>query len=260
MIDNIEMPKNIPKLPCIVLSTKLVKRDDDPLISKIDSVPYIDKHLDYPTKNGEPMMCIMQLNMDHIFGLLQNKKSDKTIRNYFRQYPQTGLIQIYMPHTNVSTCESDDIYIQYIAEYDIKNHDTIKYKKLQKIYTRYRKEQIFLFEFPNDKKNYNAYITNAVYAYDFLNWTMGNHPDWHENMKSIDQKYISQFDKQDNESNNIQIGGFPYHLQDDFDFDENDYVLLLSFINDFLGLNIAIQKDKLANLEFDDALIDLAYD
>lgn len=248
-----------PKLPCIALSTKLVKINDDPVISKIDSVPYIDSHLEYPMRNGKPMICIAQINMDHIFTLLQNKKSDKKIRQYFNSYPQTGLIQIYLAVLDELTHQAEDFYIRYIAEYDIKNHDMHKQKKLQKTYLSYRKEHGSIFDFPTDKQNYSVYITRAVYAYDFLNSTMQNHPDWADNMENLGLKFLNKVDKQDNVSNNISLGGFPYHLQNDMEFDENNHVMLLSIINGMLGLNIVIEKDNLENLEFGNLLVDLSY-
>jgi uncharacterized protein YwqG len=246
------------KMPCIALSASIVEKNDDPLISKIDSIPYIDKRYKYPTKNSQPMICVAQLNMDHIFSLLCEKKSTETIRKYFQQYPQTGILQFYLPYSEKLTDNSDDIYIRYIEDPDIKNHDMDEQKKLSKLYSRYRKKHGGLFNIPltSNDKNYDAYITDAVYAYDFLNSTMQNHPDWDEDLESTDCEYMDDYDKQDNI---IHLGGFPYHLQDAFEFDENDDLILLSIINSCLGFNIGIKKDDLRSLKFKDLLFDLSY-
>ncbi len=250
--------KKIPKIPCIALNVRIVTENDDPLISKIDSIPYIDKTRKYPIKNDRPMICIAQINMDHIFSLLKKKKSSKKIRAYFRQYPQTGIIQFYLPYSEEIRDDGDDIYIRYIKEYDLKKHDIRKEKKLQKIYADYREKHGCLFELPDSRnKKCSIYITNAVYAYDFLNSTMQGHVEWDEDMENMDTEYMDEYDR--TYDNTIQLGGFPYHLQADFEFDENDDLMLLSIVNSILGLNIGIKKDNLQSLEFNDLLFDLSY-
>jgi uncharacterized protein YwqG len=247
---------DFPKVPCIALSTTIVTTNNDPLISKIDSIPYIDKHSPYPEQGDKPMICIAQLNMDQIWDLLQNKKSKSAITKYFRMYPKTGLLQFYLPYSEKLT--DDEVHIKYIPKYKLENHDMKKQCALEKIYSRYRKHHGTCFMTPDDVgKNYSVYITDAIYGYDYLNSSLWQHPDFEEDMEDKETKYLGTYDRTDN---TIHIGGFPYCLQDGMEFDENDDAILLTITNSLLGLNIGIKKSNLKKLNFDEALFDLSYD
>lgn len=248
---------SIPKVPCIALSAQIVEKNDDPTTSKIDSMPFIDKNRKYPMKNKKPMICIAQINMDHIFSLLASEKLDQKTHNYFTYYPKTGIIQYYLPYSEEIMDTEDDIHIEYIKEYDVNNHDTKMEKKLKQIYADYKKNHGTLYEMPDgyDDKEYYVYITKAVYGYDYLNSTLQSHPKYDDDLESK-RTYFGDFEENNNV---IQIGGFPYHLQADFEFDEHDHYLLFSVINGILGLNMAIEKSKLKSLDFNGILFDLSY-
>lgn len=253
-------------IPCIALSVSIVKKNDDPIISKIDSIPYIDKNTKYPMKNGNPMICVAQLNMDQIFDLLKKGSSTNKIKKYFRQYPQTGILQFYRTYCESLIDDDSDVHIIYIKKYDVKNHDIKKEKKLHKLYSQYKNKRGPIFNIPYDYidekqyKNYNLYITDAVFAYDFINGTMQSHPKWNEDLKDKNPEYMDTYNNKDNDDNLIQIGGFPYHIQDDFGFDEKKHLMLLGIVNSVLSFNVAIKKNKLENLNFKNLLFDLSFD
>jgi uncharacterized protein YwqG len=258
---DIEMSSKRLKLPSIALSTTIVDQNDDPIASKIDAVPYIAKNLEYPTKYNRPMICVAQLNMDQIFDFLATKNSDNRIKKYFKQYPRTGLIQIYLAYLDTPIHKEDDIYIRYIKDYDVKNHDLRQQKKMEKVYKRYRKNNGGIFDLSSEdyKNDYKKiiYITGAVYAYDFFNSSLQSHPAWDDELEDLDPKYMDDFDKPEN---NICLGGFPFFLQDDVEFDENDDVMLLSIVNTLFGLNVGLKKKDLKKLNFGNPLFDLSCD
>lgn len=248
-----------PKIPCIALVTKIVNDNYDPLTTKFDCIPYIDKNMKYPTHDKIPMICVAQLNMDHIFSLLKTKNINADINSYFKQYPQTGLLQFYTPYVE-SLIGDDTIQIKYIKKYDISQHDSQKANSLEEIYIKYREKHgdkcYVPYEITKDNPHYYVYVTDAVYAYDFVNSTMQNHEYWND---ELEDKGLDYLDNYENNDNTINIGGFPYHLQDDpLYFDENKECILLSIINSILGFNISIKKRDLKKLNFK-CLVDLAY-
>lgn len=62
------------KLPCITLLYRLTRKPYNPILSSLDSIPYIDKNLSYPIINSMPMICFLQLNLDQIFSYLAKKE------------------------------------------------------------------------------------------------------------------------------------------------------------------------------------------
>lgn len=231
-----------PKIPCIALKTNITDKKINPILSKLDGIPFIDKYSKYPELDGTPMICFLQLNMDQIFSYL-NKADTRTTR-YFDNYPKTGILQFYRNY-----CEklvSDDIIrIVYLKTYNRRNHDIQKEKELKPLYIQFRKKH------GNIHSKSNAFkfieIIDAEYDYDFVNSTMTSHPEWSEKIDNTDPKHF------------IKIGGFPYHLQDDFEFDQKTENMLLTITTDLLGLNLAINKDNMKNLIFTDLKIDIAY-
>jgi len=235
-------------LPCIQLSAKIVSKCSS-VSSKIDSIPYIDQHHNkYPVSaNGIPKICISQLNMDEIFDMLKSKKTDKTINKYFSIYPQTGLVQIFVPYGEDLFDDLDDVEIVLIKNYDAHNHDVKKEKKLRKLYEKYRNEHGFTFDTDHDFSDGSTIkLVDAIYGYECDE----------DKSKS---KFFDKLKMSDLGDNWIQIGGYPHHLQDGFDFDENEQCILFSLLNGILGVNIALNK-KSRGLSIKKPIVDIAYD
>ncbi len=243
----------LPKLPCIYLSTSIVSIDNHITISKMNGMPYIDKYGNYPVMNEIPMICVLQLNMDQIFKILENKKSSSTINKYFSIYPKTGLLQFYLRYSHEFT--DDVVYVKYIENYDAKNHNIEKANRLRKIYDDYFKNR-GLYQLPHDSNSKVVYITDAVYGIDTLNSSLQSHPQYDSDMEYIEPVYLDEYKK---ENNNIQIGGFPYFLQGDNEFDENNDVMLMTIVNDLLSFNVSITKQKLLQRKFNKLEFDLSY-
>ncbi len=240
-------------VPTIALVTKIAKDNGDPLASKFDSVPYIDKNSVYPTKNNKPMICVAQLNMDQIFSFLKSKKTDKYINQYFKYLPHRGILQFYRPNCEPAT--NNSIKILYIKKYNVENHDIKKASSLKKIYRKYIDKYGYTLEcdIDNDVGSY-IYVTDALYAYDFVNSSMNYHDAFAGNSET---KYLGTYGEQED---TIHIGGYPYHVQDPaFEFEnENDFILL-NIVNSLIGFNIGVKIEDLGNLDFDHPLVDIAY-
>ena len=89
---------------------------------------------------------------------------------------------------------------------------------------------------------------------------MQNHPDWYDGMESRDPQYLDYYDNKKNNDNTLHIGGYPYFLQDDNEFEDDNDVILLNIVNTILALNVAIKKNDLLNLNFSDLIVDISYD
>jgi uncharacterized protein YwqG len=257
-----------PKLPCIELIAKCCESYDRTL-SVIDAIPYIDKNTNYPTnKDGTPLICQAQLNMGQIFNMLKNKKSESKLLNHFKKYPQTGLLQFYLEYSE--TLDDGEIKIIHIPNFNKENHDFEKEKELNELYKSYHEKHGPLYDkSDNDEINCHVCICDAFYCYKYLNSSNQSHELYEElfgdgEFEGKNDFYFEeckvQTAKDNMNYNSICIGGYPQHLQDDFEFNDNEEICLFSLINSILGLNIAINKKSLKKLNFEDTKFDLAYD
>lgn len=177
----------------------------------------------------------------------KQKKSDKIINKYFSIYPQTGSVQIFVPYREDLFDDLDDVEIVLIKNYDAHNHDVKKEKKLRKLYDKYREKHGFTFETDHDFSDGSMIkLVDAAYGFECDE----------DKSKS---KYLDKLKMFDSGDNWIQIGGYPHHLQDGFDFDDNEQSMLFSLVNGILGVNIALSK-KSRGLNFKEPIVDIAYD
>jgi len=253
------MQKKLPKLPLILLMGNAEKNTKKNIIdTKIGGIPYIPTGSVYPVdENGVDMICIAQLNLNQIFELV-NKNNELFDMNYFNCFPKTGIIQIYLKY--MEDLFDDATFIKYIDSFDYKNHDVALEKKISKHYKKYYKLHGSLTDF--DK---TIYISKAICTYSELNSTLQSHPQYEEFFGSENDSENS-VDKSDNDdygeyTHSFSLGGYPYHLQDDsqFNFDDKNEIILFNYVDSVLGLNISIKKNQLSKLNFENCGFDLAY-
>lgn len=103
--------------------------------------------------------------------------------------------------------------------------------------------------YDSNYNNKHLEIINAEYGYEYVNYSISSHPEWSENMESGEDELDTV----------IKIGGFPFHVQDDIEFDETSESIILRITNSLLRINIATKTKLLKKLDFSDLIIDVAY-
>lgn len=288
----------LPKLPSISMKGNIEPTEPNKiLLTKIGGIPYIPRNTKYPTsKNGIQMICIAQLNYDQIFELLSSKEISEEFVKYFSCLPKKGILQIYLDYSEKLFDTSATLH--YIKEYSLETHDLEKEKSLLKHYEQYYDKHGSLapsfdevIYMSNMKYEYNELNSTNQSHPRYEEFFGSDDEDIEEDEPSDEdiEEYIEEEpsdkdieeyiedkpsdedieeyveDKPSDEDIEepieycAQIGGYPYHLQDDMEFDDETEIILFSFVNDCLGLNISANQKQIKKLNFKKCGFDLSY-
>lgn len=253
----------LPKFPSICMKGNIEPfkplETNKILLTKVSGMPYIPRNEKYPvSKNGCPMICIAQLNYDQIFELLDSKENLDEFVKYFSCVPKTGILQIYLDYSE--KLFDDYAVLHYIKDYSVEMHDLEKEKSLLSHYEKYYNIHGSLTSPSFDEV---IYLSNMKYQYNNLNSTNQSHPKYEDFFGDDDEEPNDEEPCEEKYDSCAQIGGYPYHLQDDMAFNDKTEIILFSFVDGITGLNISVKKTQLTQLtqlNFKKCGFDLSYD
>lgn len=205
-----------------------------PWDSKLGGCPYLECIEDYPLDNeGKAMAFLAQINLSDLKNL--------------NELPSKGLLQFFITNDDMYGLDSP-IIVNYIENYKESEEDLVRENP-------YENEYEERLPFSNNGKMYfelrEMPISSSLDKFDEL----------FEDNLSPEQYNRLQDDCYACDS---RVGGYPYFVQNNYGFEENDFLLLQLDIDDTCGImfgdsgncTFSISKEDLRNRDFSKVVYD----
>ena len=201
-----------------------------PWDSKLGGCPYLENIEDYPMdSDGKPMVFLAQINLSDL--------------NNLNELPSKGLLQFFITNDDMYGLE-DDIVVNYIEDYKKDEDGLIKENP-------YENDEGYDMGLPFSK--------NGKMHFEERQMPISSSLDKFDELFK-DKLSEEEYDKLQDDcyACDSRVGGYPYFVQSDYGFADDDFLLLQLDIDDTCGImfgdsgncTFSISKDDLKNRDF----------